>query len=372
MELEKTKWVRLSFFITLLLLGIYLISPFIIPIVFGATISLALFPLHQKFKRKIPNKLSAALLACGFTFIISIPFTFFAARGGMLLSEQIEKWQHDARYKDQEVSTLIKVFKDEVVERIETFGHSLGFPLKLTDDQFLVYVQKASNYLVDFFQNIASSLPNLALFLLLMIVCIYSFLNNSKHLAHFFQEILGLTDRDMSELTKKFITSSQQVYLTNLITGSVQSVMVALASTFLGLFDFFLVFFITLVLSFIPVIGAAPVAFLIGIFAFFQDEAIAGVIMLVVGGVAGVVDNLLRPYLASFGDSNIPALPAFVFVVGGAFLMGFPGLFIGLLVGSFIFDTLPFFWGKMKGKNPDVQIQNLKVHEVDTFVQHKH
>lgn len=113
-------------------------------------------------------------------------------------------------------------------------------------------------------------------------------------------------------------------------------------------------------------------AFLIGIFAFFQDEAIAGVIMLVVGGVAGVVDNILRPYLASFGDSNIPALPAFVFVVGGAFLMGFPGLFIGLLVGSFIFDTLPFFWKQMKGKNPTVQIQNLKVHEVDTFVQHKH
>ena len=372
MELQKTKWVRLIFSITLLVLGIYLVSPFIVPIVFGATISLALFPLHQKFTRKIPNKLSAGLLAFSFTFLISIPFTFFAARGGMLLSKQIEKLQSDNRYKEQEVSSLIKVFKNEIVERIETLSEKIGFPIQLTDDQFLAYAQKASNYLIAFFQNLASSLPNFVLFLLLMIVCIYSFLKNSRPLSKFFQEIFGLKDEEMRELTKKFINSSQQVYLTNLITGSVQSLMVALASSLLGLFEFFLVFFITLILSFIPVIGAAPVAFLIGLIAFFQDEAFAGVVMIVVGGVAGVVDNILRPYLASFGDSNIPALPAFVFVVGGAFLMGFPGLFIGLLVGSFIFDTLPFFWHQMKERKPDVHIQNLKVHEVDTFVQHKH
>ncbi|MFA5584112.1 MAG: AI-2E family transporter [Bacteriovoracaceae bacterium] len=373
MNLEKTKWVKLVYFLTLLALGLYLISPFIIPIVFGATISLALYPLHKRMLRhKISKKMSAGILAFGFTFIISIPFTFFAARGSIMVSAQLQRWQQDARFKEQEVSSIIKSFKTQIVNTVEKYSAQFGFPIELTDDQFYVYAQKLSNYGLSFFQSLATSLPALFLFLLLMIISIYSFLKNSNGLYFFFKEILGFDDEKMTELSRKFINGSRQVYLTNLITGSVQSFLVALASSLLGLFEFFLVFFITLVLSFIPVIGAAPVAFLIGIVAFFQDEAVPAIIMLVVGGFTGVIDNILRPYLASFGDSKIPPIAAFVFVIGGAFLMGFPGLFIGLLVGSFIFDTLPFFWADMKEKKKEITIQNIYPHEVDSPTKHKH
>ncbi|MFA7613456.1 MAG: AI-2E family transporter [Candidatus Caldatribacteriota bacterium] len=373
MELEKTKWVKLAYFLTLLALGLYLISPFLTPIIFGATISLALYPLHKKFLAKnISKKLSAGLLAFGFTFLISIPFTFFAARGSLIVSDQIQRLQRDSRFKEQEVSSIIKIVKGQITSWVETYSDKFGFPIQLTDDQFNVYAQKASNYLLTFFQNLATSLPTIFLFLLLMIISIYSFLKNSAAIRSFFQEILGLNDEKMNELSRKFINGSRQVYLTNLITGSVQSFVVALASSILGIFEFFLVFFITLILSFIPVIGAAPVAFVIGIYAFFQGEMIQAIIMLVVGGVAGVIDNILRPYLASFGDSKIPPIAAFVFVIGGAYLLGFPGLFIGLLVGSFIFDTLPFFWNDMKEKKKTAEFQNLYIHEVDSSSKHKH
>lgn len=373
MELDKTKWVKLAYFFTLLALGLYLISPFIVPVIFGATISLALFPLHKKMlAHHVSKRLSAGILAFGFTFLISIPFTFFAARGSVIVSGQLARLQQDSRFKEQEVSSLLKSAKIYIIGLVERYSERLGFPIELTDDQFYVYAQKVSNYALAFFQNLATSLPSLFLFLLLMIICIYSFLKNSNSLFHFFKEILGLSESKMHELSHMFINGSRQVYLTNLITGSVQSLVVALASSILGLFEFFLVFFFTLILSFIPVIGAAPVAFLIAIAAFFQDEAVAAIIMLVVGSLAGVIDNLLRPYLASFGDSRIPPIAAFVFVIGGAFLMGFPGLFIGLLVGSFIFDTLPFFWQEMREKKSSVNIQNIYPHEVDSSPKHKH
>lgn len=373
MGIDKTKWVRLVYFLSLLALGLYLISPFIVPVVFGATISLALYPLHKKLTGHAVNKkLSAGLLAFGFTLIISIPFSFFIARGSILFSRQLERWQEDARFKEQEVSSIIKSFKFQIMNFVEKYSDKFGLPIELTDERFYAYAQKVSNYILLFFQGVATSLPNMFLFILLMIICIYSFLKNSMSIKAFFQEILGLSDEKMSELSQMFINGSRQVYLTNLVTGAVQSLIVAAASSILGLFEFFLVFFITLVLSFVPVIGAAPVAFLIAVIAFFQDEGLASIIMFVVGGVTGVVDNLMRPYLASFGDSNIPPIAAFVFVIGGAFLLGFPGLFIGLLVGSFIFDTLPFFWKEMKENKKEAQLQNLYIHEVDSSSKHKH
>jgi predicted PurR-regulated permease PerM len=116
--------------------------------------------------------------------------------------------------------------------------------------------------------------------------------------------------------------------------------------------DWFLVFFVTLILSFIPVIGAAPMAFLFAIVAFFQGNPTGAIILLVLGGFTGVIDNFLRPWLASFGHSHAPPIVSFVFVIGGALTLGFPGLFIGLLLGGIVYDTLPLFWEEL-AKGPD-------------------
>jgi predicted PurR-regulated permease PerM len=59
------------------------------------------------------------------------------------------------------------------------------------------------------------------------------------------------------------------------------------------------------------------------------------------------VDNFLRPWLASFGESKAPAIVCFVFVIGGALLLGLPGLFIGLLVALVAYDTIPLFWDEL-------------------------
>ena len=70
------------------------------------------------------------------------------------------------------------------------------------------------------------------------------------------------------------------------------------------------------------------------------------------------MDNILRPWLASFGESKAPGIVSFVFVIGGALLIGFPGLFIGLLLGSVVYDTFPLFWDEI-GKNESTTAKNL-------------
>ena len=48
---------------------------------------------------------------------------------------------------------------------------------------------------------------------------------------------------------------------------------------------------------------------------------------------------------------------SFVFVIGGALLIGFPGLFIGLLLGAVVYDTLPLFWDEI-GKTENGPAKN--------------
>lgn len=349
--MTQTKAVKLLYLIILVTASLLLVSPFYIPIIFGATLSLALFPLQIKLEKKgLPRKWAAALVTTLFTFIISIPLFFFAIKGTLAVTQQLEKMSINDKLRSQGVQELVTNIRHDIVVAVKRFSEKYEFLSFLNEAKIDQYLGTFNSFLLDFFRKSAGSIPLLFMLLLVMVLCLYSFLKHASEIRSFFQEVTGLSHQRMEELTKKFIKSSRQVYLSNIVTGGVQSLLVASGVSLLRQGEFFIVFFVTLILSFIPVIGAAPVAFLFGILAFFKDNVTAAITLGILGAVTGVVDNILRPWLASFGESKIPPAAAFVFVIGGAILMGFPGLFIGLLVGSYAFDTLPVFWEELKSQ----------------------
>jgi predicted PurR-regulated permease PerM len=340
--------IRILYVLALGTLSLYLISPFLVPIMFAGTISLALFPLLKKLERQgFGRKKASALLTATFGTIISLPFFFFVVKGTLAVTEQLEKLYSDIRYKNQGVHSIYQTIKGDIISAVQRYGERFGVGSFLTDERMDTTFAKIYGFLLKFFQDFASSLPTVFLYFLVMIICTYSFLKNAETVRRGFQEILGFNNEKMDQLVRVFILDSRSVYFSNITTGAIQSLIIASGVAFLGLGDFFIVFFVTLILSFIPVIGAAPVGFLFAIYAFFLDKTTAAMIMLVVGTFTGLIDNFLRPYLASLGESRIPPVVAFVFVVGGALMLGFPGLFIGLLAGSYAVDTLPLFWEEL-------------------------
>ena len=353
---NKNKAVRLSYILLVIFSFLLLVSPFYIPIIFGGSLALALFPLQIKLElRGLSRKLAAGIITFMFTVIISIPLFFFAIKGTMAVTRQLEKMAFNDKLREQGVQELVSDIRHDFVLAVKKFTGNYEFLDFLNERKIDQYLGQVNVVLLDFFRETAASLPLLFMLLLVMILCLYSFLVHADGVKDFFREVTGFTDDRIHELTHVFIKDSRQVYLSNIITGAVQSFMVATGVALLGLGEFFIVFFVTLILAFIPVIGAAPVAFLFGVLAFFKDNMTAAIILVVLGTVTGVVDNILRPWLASFGQSRIPPGVAFICVIGGVLLFGFPGLFMGLLVGSYAFDTLPIFWKELNSKkNSDV------------------
>lgn len=340
-------------------LSLFVVAPFIIPILLAATVALALYPLQVKLeKRKWKRTRAAALITTLFTFVISIPFAFFLAKGTLLVTEQLEDFKVGDKLKDQGLQQVVTTIKNDLIHGSQTYLGKLPFANFLTEAKINEYLSSANSFLLDFFQNLAVNIPTVILFLIVMILCTYSFLTGAGGIRNFFQEIFGFTDRKMDQLVGIFLRDSKQVYISNIVTGAIQSFIIATGVYFINGADWFLIFFVTLIFSFVPVIGAAPMGGLFAIVSFFQDNPTGAVILLALSFVTGIIDNILRPWLASFGQSKAPGIVSFVFVIGGAFLLGFPGLFIGLLLGSVVYDTLPLFWDEI-GKTENSPGKNL-------------
>lgn len=349
--MTEVKVIRILYLVILSIALLVFVSPFFISLIFAGTVSLALFPLMLKLENKgMKRKRAAALLTVLFSIIISIPLFFFLIKGTIAVTSQLEKMSINEKLRAQGVTELVSDLRHEFVNAIMKMSQKYEILKFLDQKKIESYLIMVNNFLLTFFQGLATSLPTMFILLLIMILCTYSLLKNATSVRNFFQKIFGFSDEKMDKIVAIYIMDSRQVYVSNIATGGIQSFIVATGVALLGLGDWFLVFFVTLILSFIPVIGAAPVAFMFALIAFFKENNTAAIILVVVGSFSGVIDNLLRPWLASFGESKIPPIVAFVCVIGGALLMGFPGLFIGLLVGSIAYDTLPIFWNELHSK----------------------
>lgn len=350
---------RILYIVVLLGLSLFVVAPFIIPIMFAATIALALYPLQLRLeKRKWKRSRAAALIVSIFTVVISIPFAFFLTKGTLMVIEQLEDFKMGDKLKDQGLQQVVDTLKSELVHGSQTYVSKLPFASFLTEDKINNYLKSANTFLLDFFQNLAMNIPTFVLFLVVMIICTYSFLSGAGGVRNFFQELFGFSERKMDQLVGIFLRDSKQVYISNIVTGAIQSAMIATGVYFVNGADWFLVFFMTLIVSFVPVIGAAPVGGVFMIVSFIQGNTTGAIILFFLSGITGLVDNILRPWLASFGESKAPGIVSFVFVIGGALLIGFPGLFIGLLLGSVVYDTFPLFWDEI-GKGESTTAKNL-------------
>jgi predicted PurR-regulated permease PerM len=336
--------IRLIYVVLLVGALLALALPFWIPIIFAASFSLTLHPLYSLMLSKgIGRRTAAALLTTLFALIISIPLSFFLIKGSSAVTNKLESLSKSKDIQNQGVKGMVTNMREDIVNTIQKYSkrHHIDF---LNSKKINEYLELVVNYFLAFFQKLLTSLPSLIIMLVIMILCTYSFLTHSSLIKSFFQKIFNFSNLEMDAIVKIFIKNSRQVYLSNIITGATQSIIVASTVSLLRQGDFFLVFFITLILSFIPVIGAAPVAFTFSIIALIKDHTSSAIVLLVIGSFTGIVDNILRPWLTTFGESKIPPIVAFVCVLGGALWLGFPGLFIGLLVGSISYDTLPIFW----------------------------
>ena len=324
---------------SLLAILLWFTSPFVVSILLAGSVALALYPIQEKLEaRGMKTGRAAFLVTAAFAILVSVPFLVFTSKGIVIIVSQLQKVNQDGLLQ------FIERAKGSVFRYILQVLDGTPLETFLNTQKLNSYLKSFSKFGLEFFQNMLSGIPVITMFFIIMILCVFSFLYHSQPIKKFFQEMFGFNAKKMNLFTAILIRDSKQVYISNIVTGFIQAFIVSTGVYFIVDVDWFLVFFVTFVLSFIPVVGAAPTAFIFALVAFVQDHYAGAIILVVVGSLTGIVDNILRPYLSSLGETRAPQAVSFICILGGAMLLGVPGLFLGLLVAAICYDTLPLFW----------------------------
>lgn len=344
-DLVLKNGLKFAFAVIIFFTFLYILSPFIIPIVLGGILAMAFDPFVGYFVKKgLSLKRSMQLLSFVIFLMGVIPTAFFFIRGSKVITVMVKDPQGIFN-KD-----MIYQRADHVIGKLSAFS---GLSNETLTAQFQGLMNSASDFILELFSALISQIPDMALASVITILAFYFFLGNGPQIRDLFNRYFFFSSDNEEKFVKMVKSCCREVFFSNFLTGVIQACVVSLGALIAGVGDFFLIFFATFIFSFVPVIGAAPVAFLISLYAFFTQDYVAGIIMLVISGVAGLSDNLVRPYLASLGTVEVPAFIGFMAVIGGVIIFGLPGLFVAPLVASLAFGLVPIFYDEYLGKAKD-------------------
>lgn len=152
-------------------------------------------------------------------------------------------------------------------------------------------------------------------------------------------------DREFGEKFKSVVDATFKGHVfTAIAQGIVTGIGLAIAHVPAAIFWGF----VAMVLSMLPMVGAAvvwiPASIYLFISASMGDRGYFGAIFLVIWGITAIslVDNVIRTWTMR-GNAHLPAIPLLIAVIGGMDAFGFIGLVIGPLVFSLLMSVIDIY-----------------------------
>lgn len=332
-KLVTRNFFKLGFALIMLLLFLYIMMPFMISIVLGGILAMALAPFVDFFiKRGLKRGASLVVFSLLLFLVGLIPVVAFFVRGSRVVSELI----HESNFS--ELSQKLTLTSYKFIDHVSSLYGLDSTLVKSKMNTLVVYI---GSFLSTTFSDFVAELPTVFMVGLVTILSVYCFLSESDRIRGLFDQYFYFTKKNGDNFIHMIKVCCREVFFSNIITGILQSTIVSVGALVFGVGDFFLVFFITFIVSFIPILGAAPVAAFLGLVCFMDGRMGAGLGMMIVAAFSGLSDNIIRPFLGSLGAVEVHPFIGLLAVIGGVIMFGLPGLFIGPLVASLIFGALP-------------------------------
>ncbi len=339
--LDLRKAVRVSLTGIIFVAFGFMFLPFWKPILMATLFGFALVDVVERFSYKRRRGIPTLLILIGFCLILILPLLFIILRiTRSVLSLNTETFSETSLYKS--IEGLIYKLQSSLQAVLENFGmQSTELP------QPLSILTKALTWLMNQASVIAGSVPELVLSLFVFSIALYYFLTEARSIRLAFVRMRILDRDELDEIISIIKKSSYRTLIASAVIGTVQGSIVAFGALAFGYNEFILVFIITFFVSFIPVIGAAPVAGVLALISLVNGAFGAAIGLAIVAVVAGSVDNLLKPYLvSSANESTVHPVVSLLAIVGAVIVYGIPGLLLGPILMELAVKIVPVFFYK--------------------------
>lgn len=326
---------RIGFVALLFVMSYLILKPFIIPVLWGIIIAVAVFPLHKRFSKFLGNreKLSASLIVLiGLALLVipSVMFTNSTIKSMQTLSQQMND------------GTLSVPPPDEKVADWPLIGKPVYDTWELASNSLTETIKKFEPQIKEFAPKILSAVTSLGSTILLFIISLIisgAFLVNAesaeKAAKSVFKTLAGEGGEQYSSLASATIRSVVQGVLG---TAIIQTLFLSIGMFAIDLPAAGIVSIIILIVAIMqlpPALVMIPVI----IYVFSYANTTPAVIFMIWSILWGAADNFIKPMIMGRGI-DIPMLVILLGAIGGMMLGGIIGLFVGAVFLAFTYKVL--------------------------------
>lgn len=336
-NLQK-KILQSLFFLIILSFFIAVMSPFWMPILMACIFAMGI----EKTIKRIYEKYGYEVKINLFSFFGFLGFCIFLPLG-LLVMRTIEAIAH----LSQNGLENNQVYESFLSLKTKFFQFLSGLPfaeewgvVRQIESALQRISSSGSGFVLKASSAWLAALPDFLVAYVIFLLCLFVMLKQKKLIRVFFLKLNAFKVSEADELIELIKNACYSTLISAILIGFIQASIVSVATVIFSAGDFWLVLMITFCFSFIPAIGAAPVAFALALPFFLGGQYFFGIAMCIVGVVTGTIDNILRPILVG-GDQDIHPLLLFLATIGGIIVFGIPGLFIGPVAAIIFVKALP-------------------------------
>ncbi len=319
-----------TFFAALILVSVaflYILKPFVYPILWAAIIAGMFYPVYKKIKSKINHASFSSLITILVVFIIIIiPVAILSS---LVLKESLNIYTSLTNNQGSIVNTTKNVVNwvqnNPITDKLNIDEQAVT--AKLTE-----IAQTVTNFIFTAAKNLTqNSLTFLAMFII-MFYTLFFFLRDGEKILRKLAHLSPLGTTHEETMYKKFTSTARAVLKGTLIVGAVQGMLAGILFYIVGIEGALIWGIITMIFCVVPGFGSIVIWLPAAIVMFILGNIWQGVLLIVIGAfVISTIDNLLRPILVGKDTQMHPLLILFS-TLGGLVVFGVSGFIIGPII----------------------------------------
>jgi len=344
-------WVYLILFLLLLFSFLYILYPFLTPVLWAIVIGIVVYPLYQFLKKKLkrPN-FAAFVVVTAVFFVMIVPLSVMA----VIATQQIVSisFKVFTFIQNHNIESFINSLKEHpyVRENWDKVGPVISY---LQTDEFRNSLLNAVNTVLTFLGNKLKNYVNLVgltvFYVFVFLLTLFFILRDGEKILNELKSLIPMKREDTEEILGTIYKTVLAVIYGTVGTAFAQSVMSLIGYTLVGLDYALLWSLLTFFAAFIPPFGAAFVWVPLDIYVFAYKGIKEGLILLIFGTFfISTMDNIVRPLVMKQGI-KLPYVALFFATIGGFLQFGFIGIFLGPIILSTLLVAVKIYEKRIMG-----------------------
>jgi len=343
---SQPKWrslIQLGLGLGLTALFLYMMAPFILPILLGAVAAILAYPLYVFFRKSFSPQGSSLAVTGILTAGILLPVLLLFYSATYKLLEVINRLR---LLKDGQ--TVEDLAENPLIRKLIFFlGNLVPVNRDFLKEQALGFLAFGVEKLSGLIAGFISSMPGLLVAGVVTLLSTFFFLSDGHKFLRFLGSLSPLSPEKSEELYHSFETSCRGVVIGLFASAFVQSILMGLLFFVCHLPNAIFVALVTLIAGMIPFVGASPLWIGATLYLIGQNQVFEASIMLVGGLGTSLADNVVRPWVMK-GHAQMHPFLALVSVFGAIHLLGPTGIFLGPIITAVFVSFLRILIGELR------------------------